>query len=460
MATLASICLSTHNKPELLRNTLASIFRQHSSFEFETIVVDDGSKDNAVREICQAYPVIYHRIERPPVFRNPCTARNVAYKLARGKVVIAQSDEVLHVTEDAIQRLVTCLRPGRFLLANVFCLNPKGQICGEYTGPGRQAPYFFLGSMYREDLYAIGGNDEDFHVSPAYEDRWFGECLIYGRRLIPEFNTSIVGYHQWHTYVSKPETEGPAREVYRRKHEAATQGRIKWESAGGPWPYIEDEPLMQPMTTQRVFQRVYQERGFFDKTSGGTDESVSGAGSSLDATKTVREALPSLIQDYEIKTFFDLCCGDCHWIAHVDLGVDTYIGADIVPELIEANRARYGRSGKEFMHLDLISSPLPKADLVLCRDCFVHLSFQDAKKAILNLIQSGSTYLLTTTFPGRKNGLVIENGGWAPYDMQAPPFNFPEPLSLINEDCREHYPSFSDKSLGLWRLADLPLYRI
>lgn len=451
MTPIASICLSTHNKPLLLRNTLESIYRQKVPFSFETIVVDDGSKDAAVREICAEYPVVCHRIERPPVFRNPCTARNVAYRLAKGKVIIAQSDEVLHITENATERLVMELKPGHFLLANVFCLSPKGIVCGEYTGPGRLAPYFFLGSMWREDLYAVGGNDEDFRVSPACEDTWFGECLIYGRRLIPTFSTTITGHHQWHTYVSKPETEGPAREVLRKKHLAATKGLGKWESSGGPWPYTEE----LDMESQEIFERIYNTRAFYDKASGGTDESVSGAGSSLDATRAIREALPSVIQDYAIKTFFDLCCGDCNWIAHVNLGVDLYLGADIVPELIEENKKRYGRLGTEFMHLDLIMSPLPRADLILCRDCLVHLSTEDAKRAIRNLVSSGSKYLLATTFPERTNNLVISNGQWSPYNMQAPPFNFPTPLKIINEDCREHYPNFKDKSLGLWRIEDL-----
>ena len=36
--------------------------------------------------------------------------------------------------------------------------------------------------------------------------------------------------------------------------------------------------------------------------------------------------------------------------------------------------------------------------MILCRDCLVHLTFDDARAALQNLRRSGSKYLLTTTF--------------------------------------------------------------
>jgi hypothetical protein len=34
-----------------------------------------------------------------------------------------------------------------------------------------------------------------------------------------------------------------------------------------------------------------------------------------------------------------------------------------------------------------------------------------------------------------------------------PPFSFPKPIKVINEGCPER--GYSDKSLGLWRIAEL-----
>lgn len=242
----ASICMSTFNKPHLLPATLDSIFRQEVPFDYEVIVVDDGSADGQVRDICSRYPVRYYRIERPAVFRNPCVARNQAYKMASGDVIIAQSDEVLHVTPDAIEVLVRELKPGHFILANVFCHGPKtlefpegGYISGEYTGPGRKEPLFFLGSLYREDLYKVGGNDEDFRDTPGREDVWFGECLTRGLGLVPDYRTDVVGHHQWHDYgyTSAPKPMQEARNIFWRKFNQAVKHKLPWCSSDGPWPY-------------------------------------------------------------------------------------------------------------------------------------------------------------------------------------------------------------------------------
>jgi hypothetical protein len=44
------------------------------------------------------------------------------------------------------------------------------------------------------------------------------------------------------------------------------------------------------------------------------------------------------------------------------------------------------------MRLDLTGDPLPRVDVVLCRDCLVHLSFQNIFRAFANLRRSGSRY--------------------------------------------------------------------
>lgn len=84
----------------------------------------------------------------------------------------------------------------------------------------------------------------------------------------------------------------------------------------------------------------------------------------------------------------------------------------------------------------------------------MHLCLADAQAALENIRASGSTYLLTTTFPGRRNS-EIATGQWRPINLEAEPFEFPPPLQLFNEGCVEP-PGYSDKSMGLWHIADLP----
>ena len=121
-------------------------------------------------------------------------------------------------------------------------------------------------------------------------------------------------------------------------------------------------------------------------------------------------------------------------------------------EVVEENQKRYGR---QFVHLDVLRSELPFVDLILCRDCLVHFSFADVQRAIGNMRRSGSRYLLTTTFMARTQNTNIATGQWTPYNFQASPFNFPEPLAMLNERYLLEFPHHTDKSLGLWCLADL-----
>ncbi len=137
----------------------------------------------------------------------------------------------------------------------------------------------------------------------------------------------------------------------------------------------------------------------------------------------------------------------------VGLDID-YIGGDIVDELIQDNQRRYGGDGRRFMHLDLLQDELPPVDLILCRDCLVHFSYQHIFRAIKNVKHSCSRYLLTTTFVGREANEDIPTGGWRPINLQRPPFCFPVPLKLIDEQCPDN--EYRDKHLGLWKTVDTP----
>jgi hypothetical protein len=99
-------------------------------------------------------------------------------------------------------------------------------------------------------------------------------------------------------------------------------------------------------------------------------------------------------------------------------------------------------------------------DLVLCRDCLVHLSNAHIRDAIENLRASGSTWLLTTTFRAHDQNGDLDDGDWRPLNLERPPFGFPPPVAVVNEGCSEHDGAFADKSLGLWRIADLPVVRL
>lgn len=184
-------------------------------------------------------------------------------------------------------------------------------------------------------------------------------------------------------------------------------------------------------------------------------KSKSGTGSALDQTQALIAALPALLRTWDVRSLLDIPCGDFNWMRHVDLAGLDYLGADVVPRLVEANQRSFAAPGIEFRVLDLVNDPLPRTDLILCRDCIVHLSFKDAKRALQNLAASGATYLLATTFTDRDANADCKTGKWRVLNLEKAPFDLPPPLQVLNEGCTEGDGMFGDKSLGLWRLADI-----
>ncbi|WP_027549084.1 class I SAM-dependent methyltransferase [Bradyrhizobium sp. WSM2254] len=189
----------------------------------------------------------------------------------------------------------------------------------------------------------------------------------------------------------------------------------------------------------------------------GAASSVSGLGSEDPATAAIRDALPALLQRLGARSLLDAPCGDAGWIGRMKLDLD-YIGIDIVPSLIEANSARAARGelAGRFRVADITRDALPAADLILCRDCLVHLSFDNIVRAVTNFRASGARFLMVTTFPQWDANRDCEDGDWRALNMETAPFNWPAPRELIDERCEEGGGGWRDKSLGLWRLDELP----
>jgi len=177
----------------------------------------------------------------------------------------------------------------------------------------------------------------------------------------------------------------------------------------------------------------------------------------LAQTQEIRERLPLLLEDLGVRTLLDAPCGDLNWMQHVRLGVAQYIGVDILAEVVSENEYRNASAGRRFVCADILSSPLPPSDAILCRDLLGHLPFSDINRALGNFKRSGATYLLVSTFTAARPNQDVMPGGWRPLNFTLPPFTFPQPLRLINEKCTENGGAFGDKSLGVWRLEDLAL---
>jgi hypothetical protein len=196
-------------------------------------------------------------------------------------------------------------------------------------------------------------------------------------------------------------------------------------------------------------------------------DSLSGPGSNMEQTRVIREQIPVLLEKYGVKTMLDAPCGDLFWMKTIlpvlmQKGIQ-YQGADIVTGIVEKNRIHFAASNALFHTIDLTRGPIPKADLIFTRDCFIHLSYHNIYAILRNYKKSGARYLLvsTYTYPQRKNFNV---DGFYLYgrmlNLEKFPFYLGKPAELIVEGCTENDGINADKSLGLWELENINLVKM
>lgn len=228
--------------------------------------------------------------------------------------------------------------------------------------------------------------------------------------------------------------------------------------------FVKSRPLLSRFLWKmpRKFRKVFHLNGkgeeqifteIFQGNLWGDRESSSGSGSNLAETRTIRRDLPFLLWKYGIRSVLDVPCGDYNWMKEMKLSGIRYIGGDIVKSLIDANNRKCGSEGWTFIEMNILKDPIPKVDLVFVRDCLVHFSFPDVFRALRNVCASGSTFLLTTTFPCRAQNRNISTGDWRPLNLQKEPFSFPEPVEILYED--HPVAEYSDKSLAMWNVRDI-----
>ena len=134
------------------------------------------------------------------------------------------------------------------------------------------------------------------------------------------------------------------------------------------WRGGQDLRRYDGMAPESVFTDIYREKSWNGR------ESASGPGSDLAQTVKVRRALPMLIEEYRVRSLLDVPCGDFNWMSQVVTKFPdiSYIGIDIVPAIIEQNRALHTSDNVQFLHGDITTSAIPKADLIINRDCLMH----------------------------------------------------------------------------------------
>ena len=194
------------------------------------------------------------------------------------------------------------------------------------------------------------------------------------------------------------------------------------------------------MSRKKIFRDIYRNDQWARRKryEAASSDFYSGPGSYADElvnpyVSLVRE----LIAEKEIESIADLGCGDFNVGSRISQLVADYTGCDIVPELVERNKRKYGGDGCRFVCLDMVVDDLPSADLCLIREVFQHLGNEEVQHVLPKLRQY-KYVLVTETIKRNKEGSNedITHGGFRGVSLEYPPFCMAgtEMLRLVHPD--------------------------
>ena len=203
---------------------------------------------------------------------------------------------------------------------------------------------------------------------------------------------------------------------------------------------------LQRESRKEVFQYIYKKDVWgYIRPEAAPRDFYSGPGSYADELVDPYVSLvKELIVEKGIETIVDLGCGDFNVGSRISPYVADYTGCDIVPELIERNKRKFGNDGCGFVCLDIVEDDLPAADLCLIREVFQHLSNEEVLQVLPKLRQY-KYVLITGTIERTKEGFNdnIPHGRYRGVSLESPPFNMTgtemlrlkHPLTKNSTDC-------------------------
>jgi hypothetical protein len=208
------------------------------------------------------------------------------------------------------------------------------------------------------------------------------------------------------------------------------------------------EHLLGASLSER-FTAVYKNRVWLNGRSVGA---LSGWGSELENTRSVRAHLAELLNFLDTRWLLDIGCGDFTWMKDVPFPF-RYCGIDLVQEIIQKNNALWGSEQRSFHVMDATRGPLPQADTILCREVLFHLSFADIRRLVQNVQSSGGAYLVATNDNDLRYNADIISGDFRLLNLRKSPFFFPRAAASIPDDG-----VLPHRTLSAWKLAGLPKY--
>jgi len=161
------------------------------------------------------------------------------------------------------------------------------------------------------------------------------------------------------------------------------------------------------MDNETSFGNIYRQHSW-------KGDSKSGPGSDPSRTVDYRAALQHFMRTHEVESVVDLGCGDWASSQLIDWSGIDYLGLDVVPGIIEANRRKFGASGIRFETIDAANDPLPAADLLLVKEVLQHLPSADVM-AILGKLPGFRWAILTNDIEHATRRKGWRFWSWSPF---------------------------------------------
>lgn len=249
-----SVVIPTYNSRDVLQRTLRSVFAQDLPKDhYEIIVLDDGSGDGTgemVEQLDAPVRLTYHWQQN----RGRAAARNAGSRIAQGRILFYLDSDVLaspnllsrHFRYHETQNGAIGVQ-GRTLIhpdSKVTPFMKAKELVPDLTRRRRTglSPYHVITrnlSIRAEDLWAVGGFDENF---PGYgwEDIELGLRLrAHGVRFL--YDPEAIGYHD------DVETLERTREKLREAGQGAVYFWRKHQRRAGLGFFLEIHPAMLPL---------------------------------------------------------------------------------------------------------------------------------------------------------------------------------------------------------------------
>lgn len=198
---------------------------------------------------------------------------------------------------------------------------------------------------------------------------------------------------------------------------------------------------MTDLEKQIVFQKIYQNHVW-------QGLSKSGPGSDPHKSMPYLQALQRLINDsnLNIRTIIDLGCGDWSLSSRIKWEVDSYIGVEIVPELVNHLNQNFSANHISFLCADFIEDKLPTADLLIIKDALQHLPNNSILKFLNQVLPKYRLALITNVGIFNSN---IQTGDWRPIRLLEDPFSL-KAKELLFYDLRIARRTIDRKQVLLW----------